>query len=621
MRYWLLLALTACLVISISAQGRIQGEVNGEEVNTAADLANAIGRWGVDLVDLDQDTIVTGDAPNKVQVRPIDIKNDKRLAGSVVGYLMRYGFVEAAVKKTEEELFQADTFIGMKSLKKALRKLQKYYGLEVTGEADPATINLMKRKRCGAKDMEYEKPNRAKRYTLSRKRWATDTLKYWFDPNKYTADLFKTDIRSEFEEALSKWSAVSNANFVEVAQEENAHIKISWEYGDHNDGYPFYGPGGTLAHAFYPPKGILHFDDAEEFTKDTIQGTNLLYVSTHEIGHILGLKHADNNLEDAIMYALYTGYSDNLQLHQDDIDGAVAAMGAGSGTVTPLGEGEDGTLTPPPTPTPAADEVPDCIEKIDAAVHWDYSTEYVYVFAGDWYYRLVAKSPDAGNYLPILDGTSQPKRIGIDGFPGLPRKLDAAVESLKNANQFYAFKGDRYFVYDFLAGDVIENGVLSDLWRTDTPAKIEGAFKINKNTLGFIVEDKLYKYDKAGRGSWLVGDAGSNYFDEYDDLDSISLAFYRTWAWVFRGNYYSVARSKNGIKSQNYISRSITPDIKLPMCTEGVGELSNEAKRKCKKELNEMKKLNGNYEPKSECRDYVAKKYKGEVVFDRDDFY
>ena len=52
-----------------------------------------------------------------------------------------------------------------------------------------------------------------------------------------------------------------------------------------------------------------------------------LQVATHEMGHILGLKHADNSLGNAIMYALYTGYSDNLQLHQDDINGVVAAMG------------------------------------------------------------------------------------------------------------------------------------------------------------------------------------------------------------------------------------------------------------------------------------------------------
>ena len=32
---------------------------------------------------------------------------------------MRYGFVEAAVEKTEEELLQADTFIGERDFKKA----------------------------------------------------------------------------------------------------------------------------------------------------------------------------------------------------------------------------------------------------------------------------------------------------------------------------------------------------------------------------------------------------------------------------------------------------------------------------------------------------------------------
>ena len=42
-------------------------------------------------------------------------------------------------------------------LNHSLRKMQKYYGLDVTGEADSATLNLMKKKRCGAKDMEYGK--------------------------------------------------------------------------------------------------------------------------------------------------------------------------------------------------------------------------------------------------------------------------------------------------------------------------------------------------------------------------------------------------------------------------------------------------------------------------------
>ena len=38
---------------------------------------------------------------------------------------------------------------------------------------------------------------------------------------------------------------------------------------------------------------------------------------------------------------------------------------------------------------PGPEDVPECIEKIDAAIHWDYSPEYVYLFAGDWYYRFV----------------------------------------------------------------------------------------------------------------------------------------------------------------------------------------------------------------------------------------
>ena len=42
-----------------------------------------------------------------------------------------------------------------------------------------------------------------------------------------------------------------------MANAEDAQVKISWEYGDHNDGYPFYGPGGTLAHAFYPTRGLV----------------------------------------------------------------------------------------------------------------------------------------------------------------------------------------------------------------------------------------------------------------------------------------------------------------------------------------------------------------------------
>ena len=47
-------------------------------------MADAMGKWGVDLVDLDQDTIVTGKPPKKLKIRAKDFKEDKRLAGTAV---------------------------------------------------------------------------------------------------------------------------------------------------------------------------------------------------------------------------------------------------------------------------------------------------------------------------------------------------------------------------------------------------------------------------------------------------------------------------------------------------------------------------------------------------------
>ena len=60
-------------------------------------------------------------------------------------------------------------------------------------------------------------------------------------------------------------------------------MDISFQTGDHGDGYNFDGFSGTLAHAFYPSKsrigGDTHYDDADIFTFNTTIGnyiTNLI---------------------------------------------------------------------------------------------------------------------------------------------------------------------------------------------------------------------------------------------------------------------------------------------------------------------------------------------------------
>ena len=59
--------------------------------------------------------------------------------------------------------------------------------------------------------------------------------------------------------------------------------------GDHGDGFVFDGVGNRLAHAFRPENGDTHFDDDEHFTDGVANGTNLLWVATHEFGHALGI--------------------------------------------------------------------------------------------------------------------------------------------------------------------------------------------------------------------------------------------------------------------------------------------------------------------------------------------
>ena len=89
--------------------------------------------------------------------------------------------------------------------------------------------------------------------------------------------------------------------------------------------YPFNGPGGVLAHAFYPQDGRAHFDEDETYTHKTDSGVNLLWVAVHEFGHSLGLYHT--GVHGAIMYPYYTGYVPNMQLHSDDIAGIQSLYG------------------------------------------------------------------------------------------------------------------------------------------------------------------------------------------------------------------------------------------------------------------------------------------------------
>ena len=98
--------------------------------------------------------------------------------------------------------------------------------------------------------------------------------------------------------AFASWSAVSDLTFVLVA-DDGAVFNAATASGDMRFGaHTFDGPGGTLAHGFYPPAngpsaaGDMHFDVADTWKIGFGgPGFDIFQVAAHEIGHAIGLDH------------------------------------------------------------------------------------------------------------------------------------------------------------------------------------------------------------------------------------------------------------------------------------------------------------------------------------------
>ncbi|KAF3702446.1 Stromelysin-3 [Channa argus] len=251
---------------------------------------------------------------------------------------------------------------------------------------------------------------RRRRFALFGGRWEKTHITYQI--LRFPWQMSESKVRSVLQEALSVWSAVTPLTFREVISEK-ADIIIDF------NSLPFDGPGGILAHAFFPRthrEGEVHFDYDEHWTVGNNVGTDLLHVAAHEFGHVLGLQHS---LEpDAVMCPFYSN-SYPLQLSEDDRRGIQYLYG------------------PPQHASPETNEIDN--EMLDACKT---NFDAVAMIRGELFFfksRYVWR---------IRDGNLQAGYPALTSrhWEGISDHLDAVYED--RSGNIWFFQGDSYWVFD-----------------------------------------------------------------------------------------------------------------------------------------------------------------------------
>ncbi|KAL2093827.1 hypothetical protein ACEWY4_011139 [Coilia grayii] len=401
-------------------------------------------------------------------------------------WLRKYGYLSQASQ-------QMSTMQSAQILLNAVSEMQRFYGLDVTGKMDQATIDAMKRPRCGVPDrfvQSDEGATRRKRFVLTGQKW--DKAKLTYSLLNHTPKIGKERSFDALRKAFQVWEKVTPLRFDEIPHKDikngsqgEPDILVLFASGFHGDMSLFDGEGGSLAHAFFPGPGMggdTHFDLDEPWTLDRQdeQGVDLFLVAVHEFGHALGLEHSNN--PSAIMAPFYQWMStDRFSLHQDDLDGIHEIYGHpvhDSTPATPTRPSDrepDITstvarrVTPKPRPRPTQPWVPPVAptrrtyrprptERSDGAppdiCDGNFDTVAMlrgemFVFKGRWFWRVRRNK--------VLDNYPMPISVF---WTGLPNNIDAAYE--RHDGKFVFFKGSQYWV--FREADV-EPGYPQDLFR------------------------------------------------------------------------------------------------------------------------------------------------------------
>ncbi|XP_053496172.1 matrix metalloproteinase-25 [Ictalurus furcatus] len=365
-------------------------------------------------------------------------------------WLSRYGYLPPPDPRTG----RLQTKEGME---RAIRQMQRFAGLKETGKLDEDTLRQMSVPRCSLPDIvgteDMLRKRRKKRYALAGSSWEKTHLRWSVlsYPRLYSS-LSKDHVKSILFHALKVWSDNTNLQFDAASEDvaDSAEIRISFEHTLHDDGYPFDGKGGTLAHAFFPGQadinGDTHFDDEETWTYGARdgEGTDLFTVAVHEFGHALGLSHSSTN--PSIMRPYYQGPVGDVTkytLPMDDLQAIQTLYGINVNRATPPPSGHSTRLPElPKIPSPTRTTQPNpghqdrCEGGFDAVAN---IRGDVFFFKGPYFWRMER----SGSLVSLNPALIRNFWIGLP--PGTD-KIDAVYER-KTDSRIIFFIGSKYWVF------------------------------------------------------------------------------------------------------------------------------------------------------------------------------
>ncbi|XP_068099553.1 matrix metalloproteinase-17 isoform X2 [Hyperolius riggenbachi] len=404
-----------------------------------------------------------------------------------VDWLTRFGYLPPPDPVTGQLQTQEE-------LSKAIKAMQEFGGLKATGVLDEATLELMKTPRCSLPDLSQSEATRRKRTVQLVTKWNKRNLSWRVRTFPKESSLGHDTVRALMYYALKVWSDITPLNFHEVAG-NNADIQIDFSRADHNDGYPFDGPGGTVAHAFFPgdhyTSGDTHFDDEESWTfrSSDVNGMDLFAVAVHEFGHAIGLTHISDM--ESIMRPYYQGpvgdplkynlpFDDKVRIWQ--LYGVRESV---SPTAKPEASGAEDHPFLPDLPENRStiqlrkDEPDRCNTHFDAVAQ---IRGEAFFFKGKYFWRLTRNK-----HLVSL----QPAQIHRF-WRGLPLNMDSvdAIYERTTDHKIVFFKGDRYWVFK---DNNVEEGYPRPI--TDfglPPGGVDAAFSWSHNDKTYFFKDSLF---------------------------------------------------------------------------------------------------------------------------------